>query len=395
MSFPSKEQRTMIEHRGRPLVVVAAPGTGKTRALVERMIGLLTEDATREVSFITFTRTSRRDTRKKLETNLGASVLDEVEFTFPRTSTLHTYAKSLVYRYSARIGWLPNFSVLIDDKGERDLLLDELVSDLGLRLDIKSLSKGLSCFRSTNEWPDGFPASTSERIRLLERFEVLLRFYNTFDMEGLVISACKILMDSAADLLPPLYLQVDEYQDLNPNDQWLIQLAASNSNSKVVVVGDDAQSIYGLRHANYRGIRELWESADWDKIRFLDCYRLPVHIQNAAQALIAHEGYLGGKVNPRPDNGRRILTLQTTTSDLQIRAIAKRIVGLKSTGLNHEGQPLAYMDFMVLCPTSVFVNTMATSLQDDFGIPTKQQVRASIPDDVWKLVLAGCGRKGC
>lgn len=384
MAFPSQKQQTVIEHRGRPLVVVAGPGTGKTRTLVERMVGLLREDCNREVSFVTFTRTSRRDTRRRIECVLDASVLEETAFVSARTSTLHTYAKRLVHRYAARIGRRSDFSVLIKDKGETTLLVDELISDLGLQFDTELVCEGIRCFRSTNRWPVNFPATSSERIRILQHFESLLCFYNTFDIEGLVVSGCIILQDFAD--VPPLYLQVDEYQDLNPNDQQLVQLAARHPSSKVVVVGDDAQSIYGFRHANYEGIKALWDSPDWEHVSFSDCHRLPAHIQNAARALLLNEGYLG-KLNPRPDDGRRILTLQCTKEDVQMAAVGKMITDFKSNGQNQEGQPLAYKDFIVLCPGVNFVNRIARILQNEFEIPTKQQKRESIPDAYWRLLL--------
>jgi ATP-dependent DNA helicase Rep len=385
MPFPNQVQQFVIEHRGRPLVVVAGPGTGKTHTLVERMICLLSEDPNREVSFITFTRMSRRDTREKIETVLGASVLEETVFAFPRTSTLHTYAKSLVHHYAAGIGRRSDFSVLIKEKGEIDLLVDELVSDLDLQLDTRLICEGIRYFRSTNKWSEGFPATSSERDQILQHFEFLLRFYNTFDIEGLVVSACRILQDFAD--VPPLYLQVDEYQDLNPNDQQLVRLTASHPSSRVVVVGDDAQSIYGsLRHANYQGIRKLWESPEWEHVSFSDCHRLPIHVQNAAQALIENEGYLG-KLNPCQDSSRKILTFQCTTYNVQMEAVGKMIMDLKSNGQNQEGQPLLYKDFIVLCPAAKFVNRITTVLQNQFGIPTKQQATDPIPNDYWRLLL--------
>ena len=70
MPFPSEEQRYVIEHRGKPLIVVAGPGTGKTKTIVERMIRLLNEDSSRDISFVTFTRTSRSDTSKKLASEI-------------------------------------------------------------------------------------------------------------------------------------------------------------------------------------------------------------------------------------------------------------------------------------------------------------------------------------
>jgi len=274
--------------------------------------------------------------------------------------------------------------VLIKDKGETALVLDELISDLGLQLDTELVCEGIQCFRSTNRWPVNFPATYSERIQILKHFESLLRFYNTFDIEGLVVSACIILQDFAG--VPPLYLQVDEYQDLNPNDQQLVQLAAYHPSSQVVVVGDDAQSIYGFRYANYEGIRTLWNLPDWEHVSFADCHRLPAHVQNAARALVVNEEYLG-KLNPCPDDGRRILTLQCTKYDVQMVAVGKIIMDLKSKGQNQEGQPLSYKDFIVLCPGANFVNLIAIALQNQFGIPTKQQMRESIPDDYWRLLL--------
>lgn len=384
MPFPSKEQRFVIEHRGQPLIVVAGPGTGKTRTLVERMIALLSEDSNREVSFVTFTRMSWRDTRRRMEDVLGTSVVRETVFAFPRTSTLHTYAKSLVHHYAARIGRRADFSVMIENKGEIALVLEELVSDLGLHLHTELVYEGIRCFRSTNEWPADFPANSSERNQILQHFESLLRFYNTFDIEGLVVSACRILQNFAD--VPPLYLQVDEYQDLNPNDQQLVQLAASHPSSHVVVVGDDAQSIYGFRHANYEGIKALWDSPDWEHVPFSDCHRLPVHVQNAARALMNNEGYIG-RLNPCGDSDRKILALRCTTHRVQMEAVGKMIMGLKSNGQNQEGQPLSYKDFIVLCPGAPFVNLIATDLQDRFGIPTKQQKRESIPDEYWRLLL--------
>jgi DNA helicase-2/ATP-dependent DNA helicase PcrA len=386
MSFPSKEQQDVIDHRGRPLVVVAGPGTGKTQTLVARMIDLLKEDPSRSVSFITFTRTSRRDTWNKIEKELGKGVLEETEVEVPRISTLHAYSKWIVHRYVAKIGRSANFSILIEDKGEKNLIVQELISDLNLHLEIEQLNKSIKCFRSTNKWPSDFNATPSECSQILKYFDNLLLFYNTFDMEGLVSTACEILEDSTVGL-PPIYLQIDEYQDLNPNDQRLIKLIASHSDSQVVVVGDDAQSIYGFRYANYIGLQDLWESPDWKQIPFFDCHRLTAYIQNSAQALIGDEGYLGCNLKTRPDEGKKILTLQCTKSKLQINCIAKLINEFKDNKRKKDDQPLTYKDFMVLCPTSGFVNVIATALQSEFNIPTKQQYRASIPEDHWKLLL--------
>ncbi len=386
MQFPNKEQETVIRHSGRPLLVIAGPGTGKTITLVARMVKLITENPNRDVSFITFTRTSRRDTNNRVGEEVGKKAFEEAEFEFPRVSTLHTYAKSLIHKYATLIKRHPNFSILIDEKGEKDLLLLELIKDLKLKIDLQRLRQEIYCYRCTGTWRRGCRLPESKRAEVLEHFELLLRFYNTLEMEGLIPVAYEILSNSETEL-PPAYLQVDEYQDLNPMDQKLIELASSSKGSQVVVVGDDAQSIYKFRYAKLEGIRELYESDRWDKIQFSCSHRLPPHIMRASHALIAGKGYLGANIIPPEDDGRRIFTLQCTKSDLQIVAVARLMKDLLKKRRRKNGDQLQYRDLMVLCPNRMFVKKVTTSLANECGIPTKQVEKTSIPEYEWRLLL--------
>jgi DNA helicase-2/ATP-dependent DNA helicase PcrA len=379
---PTPEQSIVINHRGRPLVVVAGPGTGKTRTIVERMIGLLRENPKRVVSFITFTRTSRRDTDKKLRKSVDQKHVGIEHKHFPRISTLHGFAKSLVHRYAAAER-TQNFPVLA--QREKDIVIAEVIDDLGLALRTNELDKAITQFRATGEWPADLQLAESQRTRVIRAFDFLLKFYDTFDWEGLVSTACEILQRGARDL-PPVLLQVDEYQDLNPKEQELIRLASGTQSSQVVVVGDDAQSIYGWRHAHREGIRELWKSKEWDRVRLRECHRLPPHILLASQSLIRDKNYLGGEVRLPEDDGRRLLTLQCTNSALQIKAVAAHIRSLLGNAKRLDGTALAYRDFMVLCPINAQVNEVTAQLDERYGIPTKKR-SDPIPDDVWRLLL--------
>jgi|GEM_PF-1208774 len=386
MSFPSEEQARVINHTGKPLVVIAAPGTGKTSTIVARMIKLLKEEANREVSFITFTRSSRRDTESKVKREVGKAAFEEATFEFPRVSTLHTYAKSIVHKYAQIINRDNRFSILICEKNEQYVLLSELCKDLTLEIDPERLFSDIRHYRCMDHFPPDSPIPTDKRLEVLKRYDDLLKFYNTFDMESIVHSACYILSSGSAGF-PQVFLQVDEYQDLNPMDQKLVELASSTSGSQVIVVGDDAQSIYGFRHANPSGIRKLWESDLWDKVQFKNCHRLPVHILRAAQALISDENYLGGEVNIPADNGTKICTLQCTKSDIQIDAVAALIKEIKDKKKNGKGAPLGFKDFMILCPTTKFVEKVSSILESKYQISTRQRERPQIPDDHWRLLL--------
>lgn len=388
MSFPSKEQKKVIDHRGRPLIVIAAPGTGKTSTIVERMIKLLKEEPNREVSFITFTRTSRRDTDKKVKKEVGQDAFDKtkVHFEFPRISTLHTYAKSIVHKYASIIERDSNFSILIKDRNEHKLLLGELIDDLKLDISVDRLDLNITNYQCTNFFLTDCPIPSDKRQEVLEYLDHLFKFYNTFDLEGIVKYACAIREKEQVSF-PPVFLQIDEYQDLNPIDQKLIDLLSSTDGSEIIVVGDDAQSIYHFRHAHPDGIKERWESEKWEKVCFRDCHRLPPHILRASQVLISEENYLGSQVNIPADNGQRILTLQCTKSNIQIKAVASVIKEMLEKRTNRKEEPLTYSDFMILCPTLNFVKTVARSLETKFSLPTKLKEKVSITDDHWRLLL--------
>lgn len=386
MSFPNEEQSRVIDSPNSKLVVVAAPGTGKTSTIVARMVNLLKSNSDREISFITFTRSSRKDTQSKIYSEVGSELLDGSNIEFPRVSTLHTYAKSIIHKNAKLVGRNSQFSILIKKRGEENLILSELIDDLKLDVDLEKLSREIYHYRSKDFWHPSCTIPLDKRDQVLEHLESLQQFYNTFDLQSLVSHAC-YLMEKNRAKIPPILLQVDEYQDLNPVDQKFISQLSGIEGSKIVVVGDDAQSIYGFRYANLDGMRELWNSDDWESVQFKNCHRIPTHILRAALDLISTDQYLGGNVSIPEDDGKLISTLQCTTPDIQIEAVAKSITENLDTKLNSTGEKITYKDIMVLCPIKNQATKVSDSLSNDFSIPTKQIKKDIIPDDHWRLLL--------
>lgn len=111
-TFPSEIQKKIIDYGGSRLVVVAAPGTGKTATVVERMRKLVAEDPSRVVSFFTFTRASRTDTGGKVKRVAGAPSAEQDALELPRVTTLHQFAKGIVHRFAASLGLSSDFAVL-------------------------------------------------------------------------------------------------------------------------------------------------------------------------------------------------------------------------------------------------------------------------------------------
>ena len=373
-------------------MVVAAPGTGKTKTIVDRMIRLVHENPERNVAFVTFTRTSRRDTEKKLREAVGEKALDIAEGRLPRITTLHRFAKWLVHLYATASGQGADFTVLAPRQGEKNILVSEVIEDVGLDAPVADIERAITQYRCTGEWPPDDLLQPPTGARIVETFDALLKFYNTFDMEGLVLRASDLLGGRAREL-PPVFLQVDEYQDLNRRDQELVHLVCTVEGSEVVVVGDDAQSIYGMRHAHPGGIRELWASEEWENQPLPRSHRLPAHIVRAAHSLIRDRGYVGGEVELPDDDGRKIPTFrctQRTTRNrpsIQIELVARYVNSVAGTAKKDDGSPVGFRDMMVLCPTNNHVQQAAAALDACYGIPTRRRESGAIPDDVWKLLL--------
>lgn len=386
MDIPSGDPQRVIEHRGKPLVVVAGPGTGKTTALIERTRSLFQENRDANVAFITFTRTSRRDIHDHLVKEFGE--LPEMNI-----STVHTFAKAIVHKNARLVGLKPNFHVFVEIEGVREcaLIIKEALMDAGINVDvqlIKAVREMIAKARNTNYLyvPDGL---TEEKAReVLKNYFILSDFYNAIDIEALVSLAKKVILQNPY-ILSPLYLHVDEYQDLNPADQGLVKAIADDTRHQVVVVGDDAQSIYGFRDANFKGIKEIFESDEWEGVSFTDCHRLPCHILRASQLLLrknSSNDYLGSRTKLQPDDRRKVPVFEFTSAKIEVEGLVTLIQHLLKSGKKEDGSQIEYKDIMVLCPTGDLVNILKKDLESK-EIPVKVRKRCEFPKDNWRLLL--------
>lgn len=366
-------------------MVVAGPGSGKTRTLVERARTLLASESSTGIAFVTFTRTSRRDTKKKLEEVLGQDTETQAQ-NYPRVSTLHGFAKSILHKAPKVVGLDPDFSVLVPEK-EQELVLREVVEDLSLNISKKALRKAIASQKNTGTLEVLGFADPAKLLQAAARYETLCRFYNATDIEGLVNAATKVIKERRATL-PSLYFHADEYQDLNHADQELVRALLASGTHSVVIVGDDDQSIYGFRDARPEGIREIFADQEWEKVVFPKCHRLPPHILRASQALIKHHRgpRLDKGIEIPKDDGRRIATFVCTTDAIEIEFIAE-LIGREKKESEKQGKKLLYKDFMILCPTRVISNTFAKHLKEAWNIPVRKIAPRTIPDELWGILL--------
>lgn len=383
MAFPNAEQRQVIEHRGAPLVVLGGPGTGKTATLTERMIQLLREDPERYVVFITFTRFSRRDTAVKVESAVGNAGKEYAEI--PNISTLHRFCKALIHKHHKILGLDRSFPVPIKRQGEEQLILSEAMADIGLRGDVDELGHLVVQQRATLETTCSEKFSENDVLLANNRFEELLKFYGALDMEGVVTAATQLISNDPARLAH-MFMQIDEFQDLNVNDQAFVNALVASQRHEIVIVGDDTQSIYGFRHAFPEGIRTRFDSPRWKRVRLVECHRLPPGVLRAANALVAGRDYYGAQMQI-PPQGELIPTFQCTRTTIEKDLVANLVHTYVANEKSANGDPLKFSDFMILCPTRPIADGFAKTLEEQHGIPARVIKTREMPEDMWQLVL--------
>ncbi|MCK4594443.1 UvrD-helicase domain-containing protein, partial [bacterium] len=255
-----------------PLLILAGPGTGKTYSLLETIKKRVSEGSDHHTFYeVTLTNASAddfiQDARETIDTEFNSS------------STLHYRAKGILHRYSELLGINNNFHI-IDDNYDKYFIND--ICEI-LEKDHTVVEDKLKEYKSNiaycNYCEDDFSVL----------YKRLAQYYNAIDWYNVVAFTCKLLEDNeetrSTECLKYTFMLVDEYQDLNSSDQYLVKLLTNVFN--LLVVGDDDQSIYSFRFADPSGMQSFEEFyPDYMCIKLPVTSRLPSNIINASYNLI-------------------------------------------------------------------------------------------------------------
>ncbi len=280
-----------------PVLVVAGPGSGKTRVLTHRIAYCIYEGdiPPHRILAVTFTNKAAREMRERVDRLVGEHAAAGLVM-----GTFHSFGVRLLRQNSGivadRLGLQPNF--LIYDDGDQQSLAKQAIIAVGLdpkqvaprRMTSKiSAAKGL--FLSPADVAQTAATYDEELVaRVYKEYDRALRKAGAVDFDDLLILPIR-LFDEAPALLERyqeryLHILVDEYQDTNRVQYVLISaLAAKHRN--LFVVGDPDQSIYGWRQADIRNILEFGE--DFPDAKRIDLelnYRSTRRIVEAADGVI-------------------------------------------------------------------------------------------------------------
>lgn len=260
----NSEQLEVVMAGDGPMLVIAGAGSGKTRTLTYRVSRLIEDGVDpADILIVTFTNKASREMLSRVEE------LVTIDTRRIWGGTFHSIGNRLLRRYAEAIDYRSNFSIL-DDEDSKEMM-ESAISSLGIKTLEKRFPKGdvlldIYSFLINTRTPlelhleqnyPHFMMYGEEIVNVFRRYKERKRTANAMDFDDLLVF-WKVLLDDHADISEALkrrfrHILVDEYQDTNLLQAGIIDSMASVRRN-VMVVGDDAQSIYSFRGASFENI---------------------------------------------------------------------------------------------------------------------------------------------
>ena len=360
LSGLNPQQREAAEHATGPAIVIAGPGTGKTRVLTQRIANMVhTGIDPSHILALTFTNKAAQEMRNRLK-----SILDEDIVAKTTITTFHAFGLS----------WLKSnhFSPAgIVDDDDKKIILKILTPGLQHR-EIGKLLKNFSIIRQSQK-PDTDEAITEQYLQ----YQDYLQKNNLLDFDDLLEKPLELLSSNKELLIKTRnrfqHLLIDEYQDLNALQYRFIRLLGNKHDSNIFVIGDPNQAIYGFRGADNRYIDQFLADYPGTKMYHLSTsYRCSGKILQASGNILQQSnGAMLQGISP----GVKIHIVRNQSSASEAEYTARKIEemmgglrffsmdsnissGEKTTNIN------SLSDFAVLCRTSKQMDAYEKAFND-------------------------------
>jgi len=265
----NEQQELAVKTLDGPVLVVAAPGSGKTRVIMHRIEALLDSGVDpREILAVTFTRAAAMEMKRRLINKKGEEQAKRVTI-----STFHGLAIRIIRSHGYLTGYRPNFSIY-DTKDQLDIL-SSVLKDLNIK------RPTADTILEDIDLPKYAHAKAEYRDRI--------RGNNAMDYDMLIETALDLLHKPEclqAYASRYRYISVDEFQDLNGRQYEMATLLASQHRN-ICAVGDPDQAIFAFQGANIRYILDFQKDFPDTKVINLNiCYRCPIKVLECANSLI-------------------------------------------------------------------------------------------------------------
>jgi DNA helicase-2/ATP-dependent DNA helicase PcrA len=332
-----KQQEAVTTING-PVLILAGPGSGKTKVLTHRLAymvksGILPQN----ILAVTFTNKAAGEMKNRMQT-----LLKDENF-IPFIGTFHSFCLKTLRKEISKLGYKSSF--VIYDEDDQLGLVKDIVKKLDINPDQFSAKRALHTISTLKNETIGYKEYENSAQEFFEktiakiyrRYQEELKRNNALDFDDLIMFTVKIF-EEQPDVLERYqeqykYIMVDEYQDTDPSQYKLIKLLSSKYKN-ICVVGDDAQSIYSFRNADFRNILNFEKDYPQAKVVTLDQnYRSTQNILDAASKIISKNVYQKPKnlwtENP---SGPLINVVGTWNEKSEAEFIVKKIAELTQQG---------------------------------------------------------------
>ncbi len=336
------EAATTIEG---PLLIIAGAGTGKTRTLVYRVAHLIDVGVDpRSILLLTFTRRAAEEMLRR------ASLLIDNRCSQVAGGTFHSFANLVLREFGRRIDLVPSFTIM--DRSDSQDAIQLLRAEMGLHNKDKRFPRKHTVAEifsmAVNKQTTVPDLIEREYPHLADSLDDLLRLYEGYvsyksnktlvDYDDL-LTRLKDLLANHEDVRRRLsdiyrYIMVDEYQDTNHLQSRIVRLLAT-SHDNVAVVGDDAQSIYSFRGADFRNIMDFPTIFPGARvIKLEENYRSTQPILNLTNEIIgrASERY-EKNLFTRKRAGDTPVLVQADSEQMQSQFVCQKILELREEGV--------------------------------------------------------------
>lgn len=264
------------------ILIIAGAGSGKTRVITFRIAHMLDMGIPQsQILALTFTNKAAKEMSDRVK-ELTQRKLQNLT-----VSTFHAFGVKVLRADIDKLGYRENFSIY--DETDRTALIKECGRELKFSPDALDIYKISQLFSNIKTGRKNWQTENDMYRQLYDCYQEGLKLYNAVDFDDLIVLPIKLFRENP-DVLERYrdrfkYIMVDEFQDTSHQQYELMHLLADEN---VAVVGDDDQSIYSWRGADYQNIINFEKDFKVTEIRLEQNYRSTGTILDAANGVISH-----------------------------------------------------------------------------------------------------------
>jgi DNA helicase-2/ATP-dependent DNA helicase PcrA len=365
---PVQRQAVLVSEG--PVLIIAGPGSGKTRTLTHRIAYLIATGKAQphQILALTFTNKAAREMMDRIERLVGPEAARQIWM-----GTFHAIFARILRKEGQRIGYSPDFTIYDTDDAER--LLRTLMERYQIdprQYSPRTIRHLISSAKNQMIGPEEYARLVASPVqekaaKLYGPYQEALRKANALDFDDLLLKPIA-LFEQHPEVLRQYqerwrWLHIDEYQDTN-RAQYVLARKLAEAHRNLCVVGDDAQSIYAFRGADIGNILSFQRDyPDATTIRLEQNYRSTRRILRLAEAIIRNNrDQLEKQLWTENPEGDPIVLIEALSERDEAQKIEQRIRDL------HVRYGYAYRDFAILYRTNAQSRSLEEALRRG-GIP--------------------------